>query len=72
MATIMGLVIGVPWDTISAGLLRTWFWNEEQLIGVWIGYLPLEEYLFVVLVPMMLIGGALIFKIDLHICGKKV
>jgi hypothetical protein len=22
---IMGLVIGVPWDTISAGVLQTWF-----------------------------------------------
>ncbi|NWG10935.1 lycopene cyclase domain-containing protein [Candidatus Bathyarchaeota archaeon] len=71
LAALMGLAIGMPWDTISAGILKTWSWNEEQLIGVWIGWLPLEEYLFMVLVPMMLIGGALIFKIDLYICNNK-
>jgi len=71
LAAIMGLVIGVPWDTMSAGIFQTWFWNKEQLIGVWIGWLPLEEYLFMVLVPMMLIGGALVFKIDLYICNYK-
>ncbi len=71
-AAVVGLVIGVPWDTISAGFLRTWFWNEDQMIGVWMAYLPLEEYLFMVLVPMMLIGGALLFKIDLHIDSKKM
>lgn len=48
LGAIMGLVIGVPWDTISAGIFQTWFWNDEQLIGVWIGWLPLEEYLFMV------------------------
>ncbi|MFQ6067983.1 MAG: lycopene cyclase domain-containing protein [Candidatus Bathyarchaeia archaeon] len=66
LAAIMGLLIGVPWDTISAGYFQTWFWNEDTLIGVWIGCLPLEEYLFMILVPMMLIGATLIFKIELH------
>lgn len=67
LAAVMGLVIGVPWDTISACYFHTWYWNEETLVGVWIGGLPLEEYLFMVLVPMMLIGASLIFKIELHI-----
>ena len=67
LAAVMGLVIGVPWDTISACYFHTWYWNKEALVGVWIGGLPLEEYLFMVLVPMMLIGAALIFKIELHI-----
>jgi len=67
LAAVMGLVIGVPWDTISACYFHTWYWNKETLVGVWIGGLPLEEYLFMVLVPMMLIGASLIFKIELHI-----
>jgi hypothetical protein len=29
-----------------------------------IGPLPLEEYLFMIFVPMMVIGAALVFKID--------
>jgi hypothetical protein len=40
----------------------------DPLVGVWIGPLPLEEYLFMVLVPMMLIGAALLFRIDLYVC----
>jgi lycopene cyclase domain-containing protein len=68
LATVMGLVIGVPWDIISSGHFHTWFWNVDTLVGVWIGPLPLEEYLFMVLVPMMLIGAALLFRIDLYVC----
>jgi len=67
LAGIMGLVIGVPWDIISACYFNTWYWNEDTLMGIWIGCLPLEEYLFMILIPMMLIGGALIFKIELHV-----
>jgi len=71
LAGIMGLVIGVPWDTISACYFHTWSWNEDTLTGIWIGGLPLEEYLFMVLVPMMLIGAALIFKIELHVSSRE-
>ena len=71
LAGIMGLVIGVPWDMISACYFHTWFWNEDTLMGVWIGGLPLEEYLFMVLVPMMLVGGALLFKIELHVSAPQ-
>ncbi|MGQ9459797.1 MAG: lycopene cyclase domain-containing protein [Candidatus Bathyarchaeaceae archaeon] len=67
LAGIMGLVIGVPWDMISVHCFKTWSWNEDTLMGIRIGGLPLEEYLFMILVPMMLIGGALIFKIELHV-----
>jgi lycopene cyclase domain-containing protein len=66
LAAVMGLVIGVPWDTISAGFFHTWFWNQKTLIGLMIGPLPLEEYLFMMLVPMMLVGAALAFKVNLY------
>ena len=64
LAAVMGLVIGVPWDLISSGYFHTWFWNASTLIGLWFGPLPFEECLFMVLVPMMLIGAALIFRIN--------
>jgi lycopene cyclase domain-containing protein len=67
MAALMGLAIGVPWDFVSAGYFHTWFWNRDTLLGLWISPLPLEEYLFMALVPMMLVGAAIAFKIDLHI-----
>jgi lycopene cyclase domain-containing protein len=62
----IGLAIGIPWNLISAGYFHTWSWNENTIIGLWIGPLPLEEYLFMILVPMMLIGALLIFKVNLH------
>jgi len=72
-AAAIGLVIGVPWDTIAAGYFHTWFWSRTALLGIWIGPLPIEEYLFMMLVPMMLIGAALLFRIDLymHVSCKK-
>jgi lycopene cyclase domain-containing protein len=66
LAGAMGLIIGVPWDLTSSGYFHTWSWNKETLMGIWIGPLPLEEYLFMVLLPMMLIGAALIFGINLQ------
>jgi len=71
LAAVMGLAIGVPWDMISAGYFHTWFWNRNTLIGIMIGPLPLEEYLFMVLVPMMFIGAALLLKIDLYVCAPN-
>jgi lycopene cyclase domain-containing protein len=65
VAGLMGLAIGLPWDLISAGYFHTWFWNGSTLTGLWMGPLPLEEILFMILVPMMLIGAALVFRINL-------
>ena len=45
-------VFGVVWDSISVAVFHLWYWNVNSLIGVWIGYLPLEEYLFIILVPI--------------------
>jgi len=47
------------------GYFQTWYWNKSTPIGIMIGPLPLEEYSFMILVPMMVIGAALVFKIDL-------
>jgi hypothetical protein len=43
----------------------------EDLIVILIFTLPLEEYLFMMLIPITLIGGALIFKTGLHINHPK-
>jgi len=63
-AAVIGLAIGVPWDMIATHLYRVWSWNEQTLIGVWVGGLPLEEWLFMVLTPMALIGALAMFKIE--------
>jgi lycopene cyclase domain-containing protein len=69
-AAAMGSVIGAPWDTLSAGYFHTWFWRRTALLGVWVGPLLIEEYLFMMLAPMMLIGAALLFRIDLYLCAS--
>jgi lycopene cyclase domain-containing protein len=72
LSALMGLVIGVPWDLISAGFFHTWSWAKSTLIGVWILGLPLEEYFFMMLVPMMLVGAALIFRVSLYAPPRRV
>jgi len=63
LVAVMGLTINVPWDLISAGFFHTRFWNADILLCVMKGRCRLEEYLFMVLVPMMLVGGTLIFNL---------
>lgn len=45
-------VFGMVWDSVSVAVFHLWYWNESTLVGVWIGCLPLEEYLFMILVPI--------------------
>lgn len=48
------LVIGVVWD--SYAILRGhWSFGEQFFIGINIGVMPLEEYLFVLIVPFFLL-----------------
>ncbi len=50
------LVIGVIWDMI--GIIREhWYFRFENLTGIRLGVLPIEEVLFVLVVPY----GILVF-----------
>jgi len=53
------LFIGIAWD--SFGILRGhWSLGEKYLVGIRIGLLPIEEYLFIIIVPFSV---AVLYKI---------
>lgn len=52
--TLMFFVIGVAWDSFAT-INKTWIYPGNGLIGVWIGVLPLEEYLFSLIVPFWIV-----------------
>jgi lycopene cyclase domain-containing protein len=47
-------VVGVVWDSyaVSSG---HWFFDEKNLLGVRVGLLPIEEYLFFIVLPVFII-----------------
>lgn len=54
LITLIFFVIGVAWDSIST-INKTWVYPGNGLIGIWIGVLPLEEYLFSLVVPFWIL-----------------
>jgi len=48
------LIIGVLWD--SYAILRGyWSFEEEFFVGIDIGVMPLEEYLFMLIIPFLVL-----------------
>jgi len=54
LITLIFFVIGVGWDSIST-INKTWIYPGNGLVGIWIGVLPLEEYLFSLVVPFWIL-----------------
>lgn len=54
LITLIFFVIGVAWDSIST-IEKTWVYPGNGLIGIWIGVLPIEEYLFSLVVPFWIL-----------------
>lgn len=54
LITVMFFVIGVAWDSFSV-MNRMWIFPGNGLVGIWIGVLPLEEYLFSLIVPFWIL-----------------
>ncbi len=52
LAIIGGIIFGAPWDYISTKN-EIWTFSTERIIGIWILGLPLEEWLFFVLVTLL-------------------
>ena len=51
---VLLLIIGVLWD--SYAILRGyWSFEEEFFIGIDIGVMPLEEYLFMLIIPFLVL-----------------
>ena len=51
---VMGslFVIGSVWDSFAV-LRGYWNYREQFLVGIRIGVMPLEEYLFVLVIPFL-------------------
>ena len=54
LITSIFFVIGVAWDSIST-IEKTWIYPGNGLVGIWIGVLPIEEYLFSLVVPFWIL-----------------
>jgi len=47
-------VIGALWDSYAT-LRGYWSFEEEFFIGITIGVMPLEEYLFMLIIPFLVL-----------------
>ncbi len=56
-----GLAIAVPWDAWAIGA-HLWGFPRENIVGLWIAGIPLEEYCFIVLMTTLVTMITLIFK----------
>jgi lycopene cyclase domain-containing protein len=45
-------IIGTVWDSFSI-FRGYWVFNKEFFVGITIGLMPLEEYLFMLVIPFM-------------------
>jgi lycopene cyclase domain-containing protein len=54
LITLVFFVVGVIWDS-WATIHQTWIYPGPGLVGIWIGVLPLEEYLFSLIVPFWIL-----------------
>jgi len=52
--TVIGslFIIGSVWDSFSI-FRGYWVFNKEFFVGITIGLMPLEEYLFMLVIPFM-------------------
>ncbi len=55
------LLFSIPWD-IWAVQKQIWIFPHNTNIGVWIGGLPMEEYLFIIFVTMLISTTVLLLK----------
>ena len=54
LISLIFFVIGVGWDSIST-IEKLWVYPGNGLVGIWIGVLPIEEYLFSLVVPFWIL-----------------
>jgi len=54
LITLIFFVVGVAWDSTET-IEKTWVYSGRGLIGIWIGVLPIEEYLFSLVVPFWIL-----------------
>ena len=62
MVTLYTFPLGVFWDWLAASYLHIWTWNPQYIVGIRFIGLPLEEYLFILLLPWSLLGTITFFN----------
>lgn len=45
-------LVGIPWDQWMAAQ-GIWHYDPRQVLGAWVGYVPLEEVIFILLMPVL-------------------
>jgi len=58
-------VLGVVWDQISVRL-GIWSFSNDKIMGYFLG-IPIEEYLFVIFVPLLVIT---LYTLICKVCSK--
>ena len=51
---LLFFMVGIIWDTIAV-INGHWYFNEDNLVGIKIGVLPIEEYLFFLIIPYFIV-----------------
>ena len=63
------LLFSIPWD-VWAVRTQIWLFPSDTNVGFWIAGLPLEEYLFMIFVTMMISTVTLLLKRRLERRGQ--
>lgn len=50
--TAITAVVGISWDQWMAAS-DIWHYDPSQILGVWVGYIPLEEVGFILMIPVV-------------------
>lgn len=58
---VASLIFSIPWD-ILAVKADIWHYYTGHIVGLWIFGLPIEEYLYIVTVSILLATGTLLLK----------
>lgn len=59
--TVYSLLLGIPWD-IWAVRANMWHYYPAHILGLTFLYLPIEDYLFLLTVPVLLTSATLVAK----------
>lgn len=60
------LVFSVPWDLLAVNT-KIWSFPRETNLGIYIGILPLEEYLFIIFITLLVSCLTIIAKYKLKL-----
>ena len=52
LAPIGSLIFSIPWDIISVKE-NIWYFTEPHILGIYILWLPIEEWFFIILVTLV-------------------